>query len=131
MADNFPDLGEDDDQVDEEDIVRHYFFKGFTYEEIRMFLQKNHGLEISITTLKRRIKAYGLRRREPDYDVNEIRAAIEDIVDGYGLQLKGLRVPRIVVQEILNEIDPEGTEMRRAHRLKRRVYHNPGVKRNS
>jgi hypothetical protein len=47
------------------------FFKGFTYEEIRMFLQKNHGIEISITTLKRRIKAYGLRRREPDYDVNE------------------------------------------------------------
>lgn len=137
MADNFPDLGEEDDQVDEEDIVRYYFFKGFTYEEIRMFLQKNHGLEISITTLKRRIKAYGLRRREPDYDVNEIRAAIEDIVDGYGstqgyravwhtLQLKGLRVPRIVVQEILKEIDPEGTEMRRAHRLKRRVYHNPG-----
>ncbi|CAB3979164.1 Hypothetical predicted protein [Paramuricea clavata] len=131
MADNFPDLGEEDDQVDEEDIVRYYFFKGFTYEEIRMFLQRNHGLEISITTLKRRIKAYGLRRREPDYDVNEIRAAIEDIVDGYGstqgyravwhtLQLKGLRVPRIVVQEILKEIDPEATEMRRAHRLKRR-----------
>lgn len=27
MADNFPDLGEEDDQVDEEDIVRYYFFK--------------------------------------------------------------------------------------------------------
>ncbi|CAB3999308.1 Hypothetical predicted protein [Paramuricea clavata] len=112
MADNFPDLGKDDDQVDEEDI-------------------KNHGVEISITTLKQCIKAYGLRRREPDYDVNEIRAAIDDIVDGYGssqgyravwhtLQLKGLHVPRIVVQEILKEIDPEGTEMRKSHILKRR-----------
>jgi hypothetical protein len=27
---------------------------------------------------------------------------------------------------LVKEIDPEGTEMRRAHRLKRRVYHNPG-----
>ena len=42
------------------------------------------------------------------------------------MHLKVLRVPGIVVQEILKEIDPEGTEMRRAHRLKRRVYHNPG-----
>ena len=139
MADGFPNLGDDDqdDQFDEEEVVRYYFYRGFTYEEIRRFLKINHGLEISITTLKRRMKAYGLRRRMPDYEVGEIRAAIENILDGYGsmqgyravwhtLQLKGLRVPRIVVQEILREIDPEGTQLRKAHRLKRRVYHNPG-----
>lgn len=139
MADEFPSLGVDnqDDEFNEEEVVRYYFFRGFTYEEIRKFLQINHGHEISITTLKRRIKAYGLRRRMPDYDVGQIRAAIENILDGYGsiqgyravwhtLQLKGLRVPRIVVQEILREIDPEGTQLRKAHRLKRRVYHNPG-----
>lgn len=33
------------------------------------------------------------------------------------LQLHGLRVPRIVVQGILREIDPEGTQQRKAHRL--------------
>ena len=144
MADEFPNFGDDnqdavsqDDEFNEEEVVRYYFFRGFTYEEIRNFLQINHGLEISITTLKRRIKAYGLKRRMPDYDVGQIRAAIENILDGYGsiqgyravwhtLQLKGLRVPRIVVQEILREIDPEGTQLRKAHRLKRRVYHNPG-----
>ena len=120
MADGFPNLGDDDqdDQFDEEEVVRYYFYRGFPYEEIRRFLKINHGLQISITTLKRRMKAYGLRRRMPDYEVGEIRAAIENILDGYGsmqgyravwhtLQLKGLRVPRIVVQEILREIDPD------------------------
>ena len=57
----------------------------------------------------------------PDYDVGQIRAAIENILDGYG----SIHVPRIVVQEILREIDPEGTQLRKARRLKRRVYHNP------
>ena len=33
---------------------------------------------------------------------------------------------RIVVQQLLKEFDSEGTEMRKAHRLKRRRYHNPG-----
>ena len=42
------------------------------------------------------------------------------------LQLRGKRVPRIVVQELLWEIDPEGSELQKAHRLKKRKYHNPG-----
>lgn len=37
-----------------------------------------------------------------------------------------MRVPRNVVQQLLKEIDPEGISMRRAHRLKRRAYHNLG-----
>ena len=36
------------------------------------------------------------------------------------LQLRGKRVPRIVVQELLREIDPEGSELRKVHRLKKR-----------
>ena len=107
------------------------------YEEIRLFLYKYHGKEFSITTLKRRINSYGLRRRHPDYNLEVVRDAIENIVDGPGclrgyrsiwhsLQLLSIRVPRIVVQEILREIDPEGTEMRKSHRLKRRTYHNQG-----
>ena len=133
MADNF----NEEDQVDEEGIVRYYFFRGFSYEEIRRLLQKNHAIEVSIRTLKRRIKSYGLRRRQPDYNIAHVRAAVENVIDGHGslqgyrsvwhtLQLKGLRVPRVVVQEVLREIDPEGTELRRARRLKRREYHNPG-----
>ena len=82
MADEFPNFGDDnqdavsqDDKFNEE-VVRYYIFRGFTYEEIRNFLHINHGLEISITTLKRRIKAYGLKRRMPDYDVSSVVQAL-------------------------------------------------------
>ena len=33
-----------------------YFFRGLKYEEIRMFLMKYHDIEMSLSTLKRRIK---------------------------------------------------------------------------
>ena len=42
------------------------------------------------------------------------------------LELEGFRVPRILVQEIIRELDPEGTELHKSHCLKRRQYHNPG-----
>ena len=34
-------------------------------------------------------------------------------------------MPRIVVQEIVRELDPDGVELRKSHCLKRRQYHNP------
>jgi hypothetical protein len=128
---------EDEEPFDEEDIIRYYFFRGFSYEEMRMFLERNNGIEMSIRTLKRRIKSYGLQRRQVEYDIAEVKEAIENIIDGHGslqgyrsvwhtLQLKGLRVLRVVVQEILREIDPKATGLRQAHRLKRREYHNLG-----
>ena len=38
------------------------------------------------------------------------------------LQLRGVQVPRFVVQELMQYLDPEGCELRRVHRLRRRVY---------
>ena len=112
------------------------FFRGFKYEEIRLFLFKNHGVEMSLSTLKRRIKQYGLKRQRPDYDIDVVRESIQSVINGPGclqgyrsswhtLQLRGKRVSRIVVQELLREIDPDGSELRKAHCLKKRKYHNP------
>ena len=42
------------------------------------------------------------------------------------LEFEGLRVPRIVVREILRELDPVGTEQKKAHKLKMWVFSNPG-----
>ena len=41
-------------------------------------------------------------------------------------QLRGLRVPRVLVQHFLKEIDPDGSRLRKAHGLKRRDYRNTG-----
>ena len=37
-----------------------------------------------------------------------------------------INVRRFMVQSLLKEMDPEGTKLRRSHRLKRREYLNPG-----
>ena len=120
------------DDHEEEEVIAYYFYRGFQYEEIVMFLEKHHGITMSMRTLKRRLKSYGLQRRKPEYDIDLVRTAVQGIIDGPGclqgyrlvwhtLQLKGIRVPRIVVEELIRELDPEGTELRKAHR-----YQNPG-----
>ena len=42
------------------------------------------------------------------------------------LELEGIYVPRLFVQLYLKEIDPEGCDHRKRHKLKRREYQNPG-----
>ena len=43
----------------------------------------------------------------------------------HALQLAGSCVPRNLVQRFLKDIDPEGTDSRGRHRLRRRIYRNP------
>ena len=121
----------------EEEAIRDYFKKGFTYDEILALSDQCYGIRMSIATLKRRIKEYGLKRRNLQYDLNSVRDKIRSLLDGpdcmggyrhiwHTLKLQGISVPRSVVEILLKELDPEGTEERRAHRLRRRVYRNNG-----
>ena len=86
-----------------------------------MPLKKNHDIQMGVSTLKRRIKSYGLKIKRPDYNIDDVRASVQIIIDGHGcllgyrsvwhaLKLRGTRVPRIVVQELLREMDPESSE---------------------
>ena len=126
-------------EFDEEAVIKYYFNRGFEYQEIILFLAKSYNYSISYSTLLRKLKQYGLSRRNLNgqTQVVDVRKRIEEIVSGPGsaggyrslwhtLELEGLRVPRIIVQHLLREIDPEGVSARKAHRLKRRVYSNPG-----
>lgn len=83
--------------------------------EIKNLLSEYHEKEMSISTLERRIKSYGLSRRNADYDEHTVRDAIRDMIDGpaclwgyrsvcYGLQSQGMRVPRTLVQQLLKDI---------------------------
>ena len=133
----------DDLDVDEEALIKYYFKRGFSYNEILLFLASRHKCEMSYSTLLRRLKVYGLCRRgfhERDDSVNmieSVRQRIQEIINGPGscggyrtvwhtLEMEGLRVPRVIVQDILKELDPEGSQLRKARRLKRRTYQNPG-----
>ena len=50
-------------EIDEETVIKYYFQRGFSYEEIIHFLAKRHDHEISNSTLLRRLKTYELKRR--------------------------------------------------------------------
>ena len=64
-------MAAEEDRMD--DFMQKDFFKGFTYREICMFLERNHDCVVSITTLKRKVKQLGLRRRMPCYNIDAIR----------------------------------------------------------
>ena len=51
------------DLVDRDTIVREYFRLGFQYKEIRSLLSSRHGVDISLSHLKRELKRLHLKRR--------------------------------------------------------------------
>jgi hypothetical protein len=122
----------------EMDIIAHYFMRGFEYSTILSFLREFHDTEMSLRTLKNRLQSMGLKRRNVGADEEEVTMAIQEELNGPGclrgyrsmwhcLRLKyGIQAPRAMVQRILRVLDPEGSDDRRAHRLKRRRYINPG-----
>ena len=130
----------DEYEFDEESTIRYYYRSGFEYKEIISHLEKRHGHNISKSTLLRRLRAYGLSRRHQqvtDAIHQQLRTRLEEIINGPGscggyrtvwhtLQIEGWEVPRNIVASLLKEMDPEGVEFRKARRLKRRQYNNPG-----
>ncbi len=73
--------------------------------------------------LKRRLKALGLKRPRPECDIVEIRNGVRRLLDGPDccrgyqsiwntLQLNGLHVPRIIVQQVIKELGPDGDRER-------------------
>ena len=76
-------------------------------------------------------------RRNPHTNLNLVRDAVRVLLDSsessrghrsiwYSLQMNGMRVPRIVTEQLSREFDPAGVQERKAHHLKRRAYQNTG-----
>ena len=124
--------------LSEREIIESYFHSGFEYESILQFLSKFHAIKMSMSTLKRRLKMFGLQRKQQEVNMDEITEIMRRELSGSGclfgyrtmwhtLRIKyGILVPRNLVQIRLKELDPQGSQDRRRHRLKRRVYNVPG-----
>ena len=119
-----------------------YFSNGYDYNEIPHFLDKNHNISISMNTLLRYFKLYGLQRRHhaplPNQLLELTYQRIISLTQDFGssngyryiwhiLNRESIQIPQIKFQQMLKEVDPEGSEPRRRHRLKRRVYVNQGA----
>ena len=51
---------------DEREIIHNYFNLGYENEVILQFLADYHGIRMSLSTLKRRLRDYGLKRIEEE-----------------------------------------------------------------
>ncbi len=131
MADNI------DNENNEEELIKYYFFRGYEYKDILRFLSEYHDIIISKSTLQRRLRSYGISRRNAEYNIDTVTNDIREMLDGpeclggyryvwHALKMKGHQVPRTVVQLLLKDLDPEGCSLRKRHRLRRRVYRNEG-----
>ena len=122
----------------EKEVIESYFYAGYEYETILAFLNKHHGISMSMSTLKRRLNNYQLKRRNAEeVNIEDVKYIIRKELDGPSC-ISGYRtlwhillikyetcVPRDRVQELLKELDPAGIEERKRHKLKRRKYKSP------
>ena len=132
-----------DESEDLQHWIRYYFNQGLEYCGILKFLKKYHRTIISKfkSALLRRFKDQGLSRRTGKNlnleTIREARERIHPLIERpasssgnrsvwHCLKITGFHVPRYTIQTLLRDTDPEGTESRRRHRLRRRVYSNPG-----
>ena len=93
------------DSEDERELIEHYFARGFQYNTIIDFLSKRHGISMSERALRSRLNVYGLRRKSPEYNLDEIRELTQEklqdpaYMGGYcsmwhALLISGHQVPR-------------------------------------
>ncbi|XP_035985476.1 uncharacterized protein LOC118558974 [Fundulus heteroclitus] len=118
---------------DLDDLVSLYFRLSFTNKEILGMLAHSHQTIISVRTLKRICKRLGLFRRKNQSNLEEVLAFVQQEImtngqmQGYRwLHLravqKGFVVSQDTVRRIIKLVDPQGVELRRARRLRRRQY---------
>ena len=66
----------------EEDLIGKYFKYGYNYQTICLFLEKFHGTETSLRTLKRRLVQYVLKKASTDISDETLCSIIEREVKG-------------------------------------------------
>lgn len=139
---NLPTLAclNDNINVSDEELVRDYFEKGFTYLEIKEFLNVKHDIKISLSTIKRWLRKMGLFRRALIHrrtSIPDIEIAVQSQLQGSGAQLgyrriwahlsrQGIIARKEDIRKCILQLDPLGVDLRRRGRLRRRKYCNPG-----
>lgn len=117
-------------------LIVEYFKLGFKYKEILGFLLLRHGILLSLRQLKNILKKLNLKRRglhtytPLDRAVHVIDKELQTSGQSVGYRSMwhrlrvdhNINVKRNDVMDIMKELDPDGTDLRKAHRLKRRIY---------
>ncbi|CAH3019489.1 unnamed protein product [Porites evermanni] len=122
----------------EREIIERYFHLGYKYNVIINFLRSKHDICMNVRTLKRRLVKYKLSRNETWRSEEEVKNIIKEEMQGSGclsgyrkmwhlLKIKyNMHVPRNMVAQILHDLDPEASSLRKKKKLKRRHYLSHG-----
>ena len=51
-------------EKDIDEVITHYFHRGYPYDVIVGLLQKQEGLQMCVRTLKRRLRSLGLKTKD-------------------------------------------------------------------
>ena len=118
-------------------LIYIYFYTGLEYKQIVQSLDLYHNIIISEKHLKRILKSLSLSRRKGYSDVQSVINFVESQLKESGGQhgyrwmtekckLAGLHCKQEEIRVIMRELDPEGAEQRKKHRLRRRTYISKG-----
>lgn len=118
-------------------IVSIYFFWGFQQKEILALLVAQNGIIMCARTLRNILRKNRLYRRKYYSDIVDVACFIMGELNGSGMMhgyrfmhlkciQQGFVVKRETVRQLLAILDPVGVAYRRAGRLRRRLYRNPG-----
>lgn len=131
-------LPADDGALSKAELMKQYFYLGFTYAQITLLLFCRHNIKISVRHLKRILKQQSLSRRITYTPFNRVKDIVESelLFSGECIGYRSmwhrlkkdyhLNVKRNDVLLALRTLDPDGIQLRKARRLKRRLYHVPG-----
>ena len=120
-----------------EEIIKNYFRLGYTYNEILTSLFQIHGISVSLRKLHRILRRNGLYRKSNKSSFDQVIEFVSEQLEGSGSSIgyrqmhqrcimHGFRVNRSNVLTILQQLDPDGIELRKRHCLRRRNYYSQG-----
>ena len=126
--------------ADLQEVALGYFCDGFSYLEIIELLRVQHNCNVKLSVFKAWLKKHSIYKRplQNRRDRNEIvqQAVLEELqgsgsIMGYRrmhktLQNKGICCRREDVRLMMRALDPDGVDLRRRRRLRRRRYHSLG-----
>ncbi|KAJ8317853.1 hypothetical protein KUTeg_002944 [Tegillarca granosa] len=112
-----------------DELIKLYFMEGLKYAEIVLFLFCNHNIKMTIRHLKRILRKLNFGDVLYSTHLHKMEECnVSGQCVGYRTMWKrlirdyGLAVKRNDVMKIMQQIFPNATEERKAHRLKRRMY---------
>lgn len=125
-------------ECDRDHLISVYFNLGFCYKEICQFLEKCHGIQLSVRHLKRVLKLKKLRKRKNKSPLQHVLNAVREELSGSGNSIgyrqmhrrilidHSLVIDRETVRIILKHLDPAGVEHRSRQTFRRRSYYAKG-----